>query len=88
MTKILVVCGNGLGSSFMLEMNVKKALKELGKEADVSHTDLSSAKGEQADIYLGAADIVDQLTNTGKTIVTVQNMMSIPEIKEKLDAHL
>ncbi|TKH03174.1 PTS lactose transporter subunit IIB, partial [Peribacillus simplex] len=24
--KIMVVCGNGLGSSFIMEMNVKKAL--------------------------------------------------------------
>ncbi|TKG96750.1 PTS lactose transporter subunit IIB, partial [Peribacillus simplex] len=26
MKKIMVVCGNGLGSSFIMEMNVKKAL--------------------------------------------------------------
>ncbi|MGE7879436.1 PTS lactose transporter subunit IIB, partial [Peribacillus muralis] len=25
MKKIMVVCGNGLGSSFIMEMNVKKA---------------------------------------------------------------
>lgn len=31
MKKVLVVCGNGLGSSFIMEMNVKKALNELGK---------------------------------------------------------
>lgn len=85
MTKILVVCGNGLGSSFMLELNVKKAIKELGKSAEVSHTDLSSAKSENADIYLGAEDIVSQLAQTGKEIVTIQNMMSLPEIKEKLE---
>lgn len=85
MTKILVVCGNGLGSSFMLELNVKKAINELGKSAEVSHTDLSSAKSENADIYLGAEDIVSQLTQTGKEIVPIQNMMSLPEIKEKLE---
>ena len=31
MKKILVVCGNGLGSSFIVEMNVKKALEELAQ---------------------------------------------------------
>lgn len=41
--KILVVCGNGLGSSFIMELNVKKALNELGKEAEVGHTDLATA---------------------------------------------
>lgn len=32
MKKILVVCGNGLGSSFIVEMNVKKILVEFGVE--------------------------------------------------------
>ena len=34
--KITAVCGTGLGSSFMLEMNVKKVLKELGVTAEVT----------------------------------------------------
>lgn len=49
MKKVLVVCGNGLGSSFIIEMNVKKILTELGMQAEVSHTDLASSKSEQAD---------------------------------------
>lgn len=85
MKKILVVCGNGLGSSFIMEMNVKKAVSELGKEAEVSHTDLASAKTEQADIYLGAQDIMGNLEDGTRQIVTLQNVMNIPEIKEKLE---
>ncbi len=54
MKKVLIVCGNGLGSSFIVEMNVKKIIKELNKEAEVSHTDLTSAKSETADIILSA----------------------------------
>ena len=86
--KIMVVCGNGLGSSFIMELNVKKALTEMGKTAEVDHTDLASAKMEQADIFLGAADIVRQLDDGKRTIVTLENMMSIPEIKTKLTPHL
>lgn len=86
--KIMVVCGNGLGSSFIMELNVKKALKELGKTADVDHTDLTSAKSEQADIFIGAADIMSQLEDGTRTIVNLENMMSIPEIKSKLEPHL
>mgnify|MGYP000927930434 FL=1 len=82
--KILVVCGNGLGSSFMMELTIKKALLELSKEAEVTHTDLTSATSEKADIYIGAGDIVDQLDNGVRKIVRVVNMMSIPEIKGKL----
>lgn len=34
---------------------MKKALTEMGKTAEVDHTDLTSAKTVQADIFLGAA---------------------------------
>jgi PTS system ascorbate-specific IIB component len=30
MKKIMAVCGSGLGSSFMVEMNITEVLKELG----------------------------------------------------------
>ncbi|MGE7602475.1 PTS sugar transporter subunit IIB [Peribacillus sp. NPDC097675] len=86
MKKIMVVCGNGLGSSFIMEMNVKKALTEMGKSAEVDHTDLTSAKSAQADIFIGAADIVAQLDDGTRTIVTLENMMSIPEITSKLES--
>ncbi|MFJ5564526.1 PTS sugar transporter subunit IIB [Lysinibacillus xylanilyticus] len=82
--KILVVCGNGLGSSFIMELNVKKALTELGKVAEVTHTDLASAKAEKADIYIGAEEIVNQLGEGRGHIVSIVNMMSISEIKSKL----
>jgi len=83
--KILVVCGNGLGSSFIMELNVKKALQELGKDIEVAHTDLASAMAEKADIYVGAEDIIDQLDNGDRTIVRIVNMMSISEIQSKLE---
>ncbi len=86
--KIMVVCGNGLGSSFIMEMNVKKALTELGKTAEVDHTDLTSARTVQADLFIGAADIMGQLDDGTRAIITLENMMSIPEIKSKLEPHL
>ncbi len=85
MKKILVVCGNGLGSSFIMELNVKKALEQMGKEADVSHTDLATARTESADIYLGAQDIIGTLDDGSKEIVALENVMNIEEIKSKLD---
>ena len=58
----------------------------MGKTAEVDHTDLTSAKSAQADIFLGAADIVGQLDDGTRTIVTLENMMSIPEITSKLES--
>jgi len=87
MKKILVVCGNGLGSSFIVEMNVKKILVELGVEAQVSHTDLTTSKTEQADIYLGSADIVNQLDDGNRTVVALQNILNQAEIKGALQKY-
>lgn len=85
MKKILVVCGNGLGSSFIMELNVKKALDQMGKEAEVSHTDIATARTESADVYLGAQDIIGTLDDGSRDIVALENVMNVEEIKTKLD---
>ncbi|WP_110955646.1 PTS sugar transporter subunit IIB [Anaerosinus massiliensis] len=86
--KILVCCGHGLGSSFMIEMNIKKVLTELGVEATVEHSDLSSASGIKADIYVGTRDIATQLTSLGGKVVSLNNMIDKKELKEKMEAAL
>lgn len=86
--KILVMCGNGLGSSFMMEINVKKALKELGKIADVDHTDLASAPSREADIYIATEDIMANFNKDGVKKVALKNIMDLTELKGKLSQHL
>lgn len=82
--KILVCCGSGLGSSFMIEMNINKVLGELGVQAEVEHSDLSSAKGMKADIYVGTRDIASQLESLEGEIVSLNSMIDLAELKEKL----
>lgn len=84
--KILVCCGSGLGSSFMIEMNIKNVLKELGVNAEVSHCDLSSASGNKSDIYVGTRDIATQLVGLGGQVVSLNNMIDKKELKEKITA--
>ena len=84
--KILVCCGSGLGSSFMIEMNIKNVLKELGVEAEVTHCDLSSAAGNKSDIYVGTRDIATQLVGLGGEVVSLNNMIDKQERKEKITA--
>ncbi|WP_019392700.1 PTS sugar transporter subunit IIB [Priestia filamentosa] len=88
MKKVLVVCGNGLGSSFIVEMNVKKALEELGLQAEVSHTDLASSKSEEADLYLGAQDIVENLEDGNRNVVGLVNLLDQEAIKKTLSENL
>ncbi|MCC9087360.1 MULTISPECIES: PTS sugar transporter subunit IIB [Bacillus] len=88
MKKILVVCGNGLGSSFIVEMNVKKALEELGLLAKVDHTDLSTSKNEKADLYIGAKDIIDQLDDGTRKVAGLNNLLDQESIKDVLRKHI
>ncbi|WP_251548896.1 PTS sugar transporter subunit IIB [Neobacillus muris] len=86
--KILVVCGNGLGSSFMMSMNVQKAMKELNIEGTCSHTDLASAKSESADYYIGSPEIMDQLNDGSRKVISLVNMFSLDEIKKALTTNI
>ncbi|WP_042354119.1 PTS sugar transporter subunit IIB [Bacillus rubiinfantis] len=86
--KILVVCGNGLGSSFMMSLNVQKAMKELGIEGTCNHMDLASAKSEPADFYMGSPEIMDQLNDGSRKTIPLVNMFSLDEIKKALTTHV
>ena len=37
MKRIMTVCGTGLGSSFLVEMNIQKILRELGESRSLRH---------------------------------------------------
>ncbi|MGM9951073.1 MAG: PTS sugar transporter subunit IIB [Lysinibacillus sp.] len=87
MKKVLVVCGNGLGSSFIVEMNVKNILKDMGVEADVSHTDLTTAKSEVADLYIGSHDLISNLEDGSKTIEGLTNILDQNELRNVLEKH-
>lgn len=88
--KILVCCGNGLGSSFMIEMNIQVALKELGAPASITvdHSDLGSAKGHFADLYVGTRDIAPELESIGKPVISLDNMLDKKELERKLQEKL
>lgn len=88
--KITVVCGNGLGTSLMMEISIKNILKELIVSAEVDHVDLGSAKGTASDIFIGTKDIAEQLiiqAVDGK-IVALDNMVDKKAMKERLSMAL
>ncbi|NOJ01346.1 PTS sugar transporter subunit IIB [Vibrio kanaloae] len=85
MKKILVVCGNGLGTSLMMEMAVKEVAKKVGFEAEVDHEDLSSAASSHADIWVAATDVANQLKDAGKeNIISLKNIFDKASIEEQL----
>ncbi|AMO47970.1 PTS system IIB component, L-Asc family [Kosakonia oryzendophytica] len=84
--KIMAICGSGLGSSFMVEMNIKKVLKKLNIEADVEHSDLSSATPGAADVFVMAKDIAASASVPENQLIVINNIIDINELEAKVSA--
>lgn len=57
--KILCFCGSGLGTSFLMEMNVKKALENLGiTDVEVEHSTIDDVMPGAADLFVCGADLL------------------------------
>lgn len=87
-SKIECCCLSGLGSSFLVGLNVQKALEELGIEnVEVTHTSLSAISPGSADLYVCSTDIKNQVEKNGP-VVAVNNLMSVEEIKLGIKEYL
>mgnify|MGYP000894425273 CR=1 FL=1 len=87
--KVLAVCGFGVGSSMVLKMSIEKALRELGIEAEVENTDISTAKASSADVYFTSYELLPDLEAAGKKpVYPIKKYMDVAEIKEQLNHFL
>lgn len=83
--KFAAVCGSGLGSSFMMEMNIQSVLNDLGVTGvEVSHYDMGSATPDLADTFFVASDLADSATHLGNVIV-LDSIIDMDELKEKVE---
>lgn len=82
--KILAVCGSGLGSSFMMEMNIKKVLKMIDVTADVEHSDLGSVTPDVADVFVMAKDIAYSANLPEDKVIIINNIIDLKEIEQKV----
>ncbi|MGL5205728.1 MAG: PTS sugar transporter subunit IIB [Metamycoplasmataceae bacterium] len=92
MKKICTVCGQGLGSSLIIEMNVNKVIKELGIDSSsvaVTHQNLNSYSADQGyDLVICGVDLADMIDpGVGKKVI-LTNLMDKDELKEKLSKEL
>jgi ascorbate PTS system EIIB component len=84
--KILAVCGFGVGSSMILKMTILKALKDLGKEAEVINTDISDAKSYKADAIFTSPDFVSDLKDRVKVdLYPIKKYADKEEVKAQLE---
>lgn len=88
----IVCCANGSGSSLMAQMALEKVLKKYNiKPGKMLHTSLSEGKSAslQYDVVLCAQNFVSTFADAqkrGKVVIGLRNVMSAPEIEEKLKA--
>ena len=84
--KFAAVCGSGLGSSFMVEMNINTVLKELGVDGvEVAHYDMGSASPDLADVFFVGGDLADSAKHLGHVVV-LDSIIDMDELKEKVQA--
>lgn len=82
--KIMCCCGQGLGSSMIIHMNVEKVLKKLGKTGvEVSHSSLTEVTPDSADLFVVGGDL-EAFTNQFSKIILLENIVSLSELEEKL----
>jgi len=82
--KIMAVCGSGLGSSFMMEMNIKKVLKAIDVTADVEHSDLGSVTPDVADVFVMAKDIAYSANLPPEKVIIINNIIDLKEVEQKI----
>ena len=87
--KIYAVCQSGLGTSFMVQMNIESALEEAGVDTSqftVDHTDSGSVSGDMADYFFAEKTLVPALVNLPEEkIVALNSIIDAEEIKENVN---
>lgn len=83
--KVLTVCGVGMGSSLMLRMNAEEVFKDLGIDAKVEATDVSSARSMSADMLLGQGMHTEEFEASSiPMVVSVSNFMDKDALKRQV----
>ncbi|MFT8357444.1 PTS sugar transporter subunit IIB [Bifidobacterium aquikefiri] len=86
--KFLAVCSTGLGSSFITQLNVEKALRELGVQGiETDHSDLGSVSQGDADVIVVGRDIAEAASGLGDVIV-LDSLIDMKEITQKVSSAL
>ena len=84
---ILCVCGNGIGTSVLLKVNVESVAADLGVDVNVTTSDAGSAKGtaNMNDLVLTSAELAPDPRHPPVEVIT--NFMDTDEIKSVLEKY-
>lgn len=87
MKKICTVCGQGLGSSLIVEMNIKSILDNLGlseDEVNITHKNLNSySPSDNFDFVVCGVDLSDSIDPGKGQKIVLNNLMDKVELTNK-----
>lgn len=89
--KILAVCQSGLGSSFMVQMNIQQILSDekVDKEIQVDHADVGSVTADAADYFFVETTLKSVLGSLPEDkIILLDSLIDQDEIREKVNEML
>lgn len=82
--KFMAMCSSGLGSSFMVEMNIRKVLDGLGlHDVEASHADLGSTSPGDADVFFIGKDLENSVSGFDNVVV-LDSIIDEVELEEKV----
>ena len=82
--KVLAVCGLGMGTSLILRMTAETALERMGLRAEVTSTDISTARSTNADVLVGQGMHMSELDGLAPVIVTIDDFVDDRALEDRL----
>lgn len=77
-----------MGTSLILRTTAEKALKELGVEASLAHTDVGTARGQRVDLVIGQPTYLEELGDMATVTVPVEHFTNLAHVKERISEAL
>ncbi|MFT8705208.1 PTS sugar transporter subunit IIB [Bifidobacterium aquikefiricola] len=86
---ILCVCGNGIGTSVLLKVNVEQVASDMNMDVNVTTSDAGSAKGtaNMSDLVLTSPQLAAELEGVDVPVETIENFMDPDEVKKILEKY-
>lgn len=87
MIKIVVACGNGMGSSALIKNNVARVLQKNNVEAQIDHTSIGDAVSiaRNYDVVICPISFLDSFNKLdGTKIIGIKNLLDMKEIEKAL----
>jgi PTS system ascorbate-specific IIB component len=83
--KIVALCGMGMGTVFLIKMNIEKVLRELKIPGEVIASNISSLSlGHDTDLIVASMDFEKLLKDKPVRKIFLKNLIDIGELRTKM----